>query len=251
MSLLLIDIDHFKAFNDTYGHLAGDDCIRQVAETIQNCTNRAGDIVARYGGEEFVVLLTNTPESGARHVAEQMRLAVMNRAIAHRESSASEYVTVSIGGATLSNTQSTDFTHLLHAADQHLYRSKEGGRNQVTVRQFTPQPKLLLLDQNNSTHPILEQLSSHCTVIRTQSYADAISHLQQQAPDIVMLDDDNIDDALHFCQQLESLDALRVPIILVTAHERARELAKQVQWVVLSKPVDSRQLLANINRFLI
>lgn len=251
ISILLLDIDHFKAYNDCYGHLAGDECIRRVAEAIAECANRPSDIVARYGGEEFIVLLTNTPESGARHVAEQIRQATLSLAIEHRESSASEYVTISVGGATLVNTQNGELTALVHAADQALYRSKDAGRNCVSVRQFTPLPKLLLLDKNADTKALIEkQLLNYCSLIDAPSYTDALSAAQQQNPDIVVLDDDNLDNALNFCRSLSDLNAVRVPVILLTNEENTTS-DHYDQLLVLPKPVDSRSLLANINRFLV
>ena len=251
ISILLLDIDHFKAYNDCYGHLAGDECIRRVAEAIAECANRPGDIVARYGGEEFIVLLTNTPESGARHVAEQIRQATMALAIEHRESSASEHVTISVGGATLVNTQNGELNALVHAADQSLYRSKDSGRNCVSVRQFTPLPKLLLLDHNAATRSLIEkQLLNYCSLIDAPTYTDALSAAQQQNPDIVVLDDDNIHNALNFCRSLSDLNAVRVPVILLTNEENT-STEQYDQLLVLPKPVDSRSLLANINRFLV
>ncbi len=252
LSLLLLDIDHFKAYNDCYGHLAGDDCIRKVSDAIAQCANRPGDMVARYGGEEFVVLLTNTPESGARHVAEQIRLAIAHLKIEHRESSAAEYITISIGGAALTNTHTANLKHLIHAADQSLYRAKDAGRNRATVRQFTPLPKLLLLDKHMHTQPLIEQqLLNHCNLITVDSYTDALRASQQQNPDVVVIDDDNSEDALNFCHNLAQLDTLRVPVILVSSSESASNLAPFEQIIVLPKPLDSRSLLANINRFLV
>ncbi|WP_394201956.1 GGDEF domain-containing response regulator [Marinagarivorans algicola] len=252
LSVLLLDIDHFKTFNDTYGHIAGDDCIRSVADAIAQSANRPGDIVARYGGEEFVVLLTNTPESGARHVAEQIRLAVASLQIAHKNSNASEFVTLCVGGATLNNTHNGDLSSLIHAADQGLYRAKGAGRNCVSVKQFTPLPKLLLLDKHAHTKPLIErQLLSHCTLINVDSYTDALSATQQQRPDIVVIDDDDIHEALNFCKNLSELDAVRVPVILVTADDGSSAQSPFDQLVILPKPLDSRSLLANINRFLV
>lgn len=252
ISILLLDIDHFKAYNDTYGHLAGDDCIREVSQAISASANRPGDMVARYGGEEFVVLLTNTPESGARHVAELIRASVVNMHIPHRESSASEYVTISIGGATLNNTPNGDLSSLLHAADQALYRSKGAGRNCINIRQYTPLPKLLLLDQHSHTRPLIEkQLLNHCSLIMTDSYTDALSATQQQSPDVVVLDDNDAKEALNFCRNLAELDAVRVPVILVTGDQEEPGKSYFDQLVILPKPLDSRSLLANINRFLV
>ncbi len=134
LSLILIDIDHFKQYNDHYGHGAGDDCLRQVAQALAHCGERPLDLVARYGGEEFVALLPETESDGALHLAEQMRVAVEALAIPHARSSAGSVVTLSIGVATHRPDQAkTDLRHLQECADQALYRAKHQGRNQVQV----------------------------------------------------------------------------------------------------------------------
>lgn len=127
-SLVLIDIDHFKRFNDAYGHPAGDDCLRRVAQELATCVGRPSDVVARYGGEEFAVLLPDTDAKGALAVAEKMRLAVQNLGIAHRDNSAAPVVTISVGCAT---TDVAPPAQLLAAADIALYDAKHGGRNRV------------------------------------------------------------------------------------------------------------------------
>ena len=134
LSLLLIDIDHFKQYNDHYGHGAGDECLRQVAQVLARYGERPLDLVARYGGEEFIALLPETEINGALHLAEQMRAAVETLSIPHARSSVGSVVTLSIGVAThgLDSTK-TDLRHLQECADQALYRAKHQGRNQVQV----------------------------------------------------------------------------------------------------------------------
>src|SRR5690606_13663159 len=107
LSILLLDIDHFKAYNDAYGHPAGDECIKLVAKILTKSLNRSCDVVARYGGEEFIALLPNTPELGAQHLGEQIRKAIERNKIAHKESPVSAYVTVSIGASVVNFTTGT------------------------------------------------------------------------------------------------------------------------------------------------
>lgn len=131
LSVLLLDVDHFKAYNDHYGHLAGDECLRQISRTIQSAGRRPGDHVARYGGEEFVVLLPATDQDGALIVAEQIREAVFARRVEHH-ASADRIVTISIGASSLIPLNVYDRPdHLVAAADQALYRAKAAGRNRV------------------------------------------------------------------------------------------------------------------------
>ena len=132
LSLLMMDIDHFKMFNDSYGHQHGDECLKLVAQTISDVARRSGDIVARYGGEEFAVILPNTGLTAAEVIADRIRRAVENLRITHRSSASNAFVTMSIGGAT-TVTQDIDVASLVSAADQALYSAKRGGRNRIRV----------------------------------------------------------------------------------------------------------------------
>src|SRR5271156_2712666 len=132
ISLLLIDVDHFKSFNDIHGHLRGDDCLRQIAQVILGLVSRPADLVARYGGEEFALVLTNTPESGARQIAERIRSAVQLLDIPH-EGNPHGVVTVSIGCATRTPKVDSKLEGLIAAADNALYKAKNAGRNAIEV----------------------------------------------------------------------------------------------------------------------
>ncbi len=129
ISIIMIDIDHFKLFNDTYGHIAGDECLKSVAHALKGSCNRAGDLVARYGGEEFVAILPNT--SDAISLAEKCRLNVESLRIAHEASPTSKYVTVSLGVSTVIPTENSPFIAFTRHADRALYNAKETGRNRV------------------------------------------------------------------------------------------------------------------------
>lgn len=132
LSLLLIDVDYFKSFNDVYGHLAGDRCLQSIAGAIQERLRRPPDLLARYGGEEFVVVLPNTPMAGAEVMAENVMTAVEQCMIEH---SGSPYgcVTVSLGYATAIATMDSSPMNLLKAADDAMYRAKAEGRNRIRV----------------------------------------------------------------------------------------------------------------------
>ncbi|WP_326489736.1 diguanylate cyclase [Paraburkholderia sp. ZP32-5] len=132
VGFLMIDVDNFKAYNDTYGHVAGDEVLRSVAHTIEACLGRSPDLAARFGGEEFAVVLPGTSAGGLRLLAEKIRLAVEALGIAH-SGSASSIVTISIGAATLVPSASDPVTTLIEAADVGLYRAKRDGKNQVAV----------------------------------------------------------------------------------------------------------------------
>ncbi|MDX9975133.1 MAG: diguanylate cyclase [FCB group bacterium] len=131
VSLLMIDLDYFKQYNDCNGHPAGDECLKRVAQALYGSTARRWDLVARYGGEEFAAILPDTNQSGAVNVAQAMLAAVEALAIPHADSRTCPIVTVSIGCASL--TPSPDITPqaLIAAADRALYRAKGEGRNQI------------------------------------------------------------------------------------------------------------------------
>ncbi|MCA1743706.1 MAG: diguanylate cyclase [Desulfonatronovibrio sp.] len=132
LSILMMDIDNFKPYNDNYGHGAGDDCLRSVARTLKNTLVRPTDLIARYGGEEFVALLPDTDHQGALHVAQELCSAVQNLAIKHDYSPTASVVTMSVGAAAYSSDNSVESREkLLKMADQALYQAKENGRNQV------------------------------------------------------------------------------------------------------------------------
>ncbi|MDR5900305.1 diguanylate cyclase [Halomonas vilamensis] len=129
-SVIMMDIDHFKGFNDNYGHGAGDNCLQKVARALANTLLRPADIIARYGGEEFVALLPNTNSEGAGKMAEDLRSAVESLAVINEYSSAARVVTLSLGVATLdTDGDETMLSELLKQADDALYKAKEGGRN--------------------------------------------------------------------------------------------------------------------------
>lgn len=130
-SLLLIDIDHFKKFNDRYGHLAGDLCLQRMARVIQDCLRRPGDVVARHGGEEFMVVLPNTEETFAAGVAERIRQAVEGLDIRHESSTTALHLTVSVGVVACKALPQVGVDQVISRAEQALHQAKSEGRNRV------------------------------------------------------------------------------------------------------------------------
>jgi len=131
LSLLMIDVDYFKPFNDHYGHGTGDACLIQIAQALQAGMNRPMDLLARYGGEEFVALLPGTSLEGACNVAESLRQIVASLRIPHAGSSIAEHVTISVGVACRAQSDPKSTSFLLRQADQALYQAKQSGRNKI------------------------------------------------------------------------------------------------------------------------
>lgn len=135
LSLMMCDVDFFKNYNDSYGHIAGDDCLKEIAATLSNSFNRASDLVARYGGEEFAIILPGITSNKALGIAQELIKEIQERRLPYGSSPIGEFVTISIGVATMQSDELTNSTSILSAADKALYQAKESGRN--NARQYS------------------------------------------------------------------------------------------------------------------
>ena len=137
LSLILIDVDFFHFYNESYGHLLGDDCLKKVAQILANTSQRATDLAARYGGEEFVIVLPHTPHESAKQLAERIQQAIAALKISHCKSTVSSYVTLSIGVATIIPDKETEITDFINSADQALFKAKKFGRDRIEIAEFS------------------------------------------------------------------------------------------------------------------
>jgi len=133
LSIIILDIDYFKLYNDNYGHQAGDECIKELAESINSSINRSSDVAARYGGEEFIIILPESGMEGALKVSEKLQDNLSKKRIEHKHSKVSDYVTVSIGISTIIPSLNLTPQLIVKQSDEALYRSKNAGRNKISV----------------------------------------------------------------------------------------------------------------------
>lgn len=136
LPLILIDVDYFKNYNDTYGHLLGDDCLKKIAEILQKMSQRATDLAARYGGEEFVLVLPNTSQCGAQKVAQRIKAAIAHQTIHHKSSSVSKYITLSMGIMTIIPNTMMEMADFIRRTDQALFKAKSEGRDRIVSMDY-------------------------------------------------------------------------------------------------------------------
>ena len=136
LALLMIDIDYFKQYNDTFGHLKGDECLKNIATTLTNNLNRSADFVARYGGEEFCILMPETDLSGAKTFAKKIHSSIIELKIDNPGSDVSKYLTISIGIAAVIPGRSDSYMDLIYTSDKALYKAKKDGRNIIRSKRY-------------------------------------------------------------------------------------------------------------------
>lgn len=188
ISALMIDVDHFKLFNDHYGHPAGDTCLKKVTQAIKSCLHRSADILGRYGGEEFVVLLPETDAKGAMRVAQAISEALEHLALRHDVSPTTNFVTASIGGATCLRTTGHDLEELIKNADRALYKAKRAGRNRSWIDEVATHKTLLLADTNQDlVNHFSSHLQAHFNLLIADSQRECLELAVDLHPDLILL----------------------------------------------------------------
>ena len=188
ISALMIDVDHFKLFNDHYGHPAGDACLKKVTQAIKSCLHRSTDILGRYGGEEFIVLLPETDAKGAMRVAQSIGEALETLELRHDVSPTSQFVTASIGGATCLRTTGHDLEELIKNADRALYKAKRAGRNRSWVDEVATHKTLLLADNNQDLVSYFSNhLQTHFNLLVADSQRECLELAVELHPDLLLL----------------------------------------------------------------
>ncbi len=237
LTILMLDVDFFKNFNDLYGHAAGDECLRLVAECLKAMVHRAPDLVGRYGGEEFAILLPETDREGGLAVGERVRKGIAELAIAHASSTVAGVVTVSVGVVTTKTDDAATPEHIMELADQALYRAKRAGRNRLEsapepeskpARKQDSQPTMVRLvwraaaesghRQTDLQHQALFAAANQLLAVAVET-PDPRLCVAQMSQIVVQIQD-------HFRQEERLLARIGFPDALEHLREHERELAK-------------------------
>ncbi|GAB1263504.1 diguanylate cyclase [Aurantivibrio infirmus] len=254
VSVLMIDVDHFKTYNDYYGHHAGDDCLKKVAQILKQTLHRPADILARYGGEEFIALLPDTDLSGAKVVADALRTAIEDAGIPHERSNHSEFVTVSIGGASADHTTGLPRQELGKEADKALYEAKDSGRNCTKVRQIAPHKTVLIADEDNEMLALLSDvLRKEYNILTTNNGVECLEIIHNIHPDLLILDESlerNSEVNIHENIAEDKLTA-KMPTISIGSKETiTNSKFSKASNRYLQKPIEADNLLTTIYRIL-
>lgn len=257
ISALMIDVDHFKLYNDHYGHLAGDTCLKKVTQAIKSCLHRPSDLLGRFGGEEFVALLPDTDINGAFRVAEAINKAVAAEGLHHEVSPTSNAVTVSVGGASCVNTNGHTLEELIKTADRALYKAKRSGRNRALVDEVAIHRTLLIVDPSQDTpQKITALMQSRCNVLTTDCIDEAIDIALDVRPDLMIVDADlAAENDYKLCRELgKKPKTSLIPLLLLSASGCESQAIPEQHCNVrgcLTKPIDEQSLVKKVQELLI
>ncbi len=230
IAVLMLDLDHFKEYNDHYGHPAGDTCLQKVSAAIKDVLQRSGDLFGRYGGEEFIVVLANTNIKGTLKVSEDIRRAVESLKIAHTNSSTSDYVTVSIGGSVTPHSNDHSLEDVIKHADTALYKAKKHGRNQVCVEEFLFRihKNVLVLDANSDMLLALNNiLKDRCQIVTADNCEECLELIDAVKPEIIFINNQSPEfpNSEQYRNLVFKMAEQEIPLIQLQAEE-ANKLVK-------------------------
>lgn len=256
MSVLMIDVDHFKLYNDHYGHPAGDTCLKKITQAIRDCLNRPFDLLGRYGGEEFIVLLPETDSCGSMRVADAINAELERVSLRHEVSPTHRNVTVSIGGASCAHATSYSLEDLIKRADRALYKAKHSGRNRSLVDDIAIHKIILVVEQDTSaTKLLIQMLTPQYNILYTENAEEALDICLDIHPDAIIMDiataDEN-DERL--CRQLARNPKTNpIPIVLISDSSCSMRPVSDLTIGIrgcLEKPIEKDALLQKL-QFLI
>ncbi|MCK9503263.1 MAG: diguanylate cyclase [Porticoccaceae bacterium] len=235
-ALLMLDIDHFKEFNDAYGHLAGDSCLQAVAACLLQVVDPDCHILARYGGEEFIVFLNNIDRNGVLALSGDILVAVEALGIPHARSPVSHFVTVSVGVSLTLSPENHSLQQLIGAADKLLYRAKNNGRNQVNLEELDSHRTILIaVDVCADQKALIAMLAELGNIITAENSKECLEIARYIIPDLIVIEQALSGGAgRKICKILkQSRNTAHIPIILMVDHSGGG----MVSDIELVKPV--------------
>ena len=257
LALLMLDIDHFKLFNDFYGHPSGDQCLKQIAQTLKGVAQRPTDTVGRYGGEEFIILLPDTDLEGAILIGEKIKQAISDLNIEHKQSKSSDRVSASIGISFNNTTSGRNLSDIIKYADELMYQSKNEGRDRVTTKIYQPNSTILIAyDDCVSLTEMKVQLSEHYRVLTSTNGEECIDLAKVEKPDLILMDINiPVIDGIEVSKNLKGdRSTSSIPIILTSAviddSEKHSIIKESHANAFMGKPIDNTRLLQKINNFI-
>lgn len=256
LAVIMGDVDHFKLYNDNYGHTQGDECLKVVSQAMQGSSSRDSDIIARFGGEEFVMLLPNTDKEGAEIVGQRILDNLFNANVPHDFSQASDRVSMSIGVATTRSVTQINVEDFIDFADGLLYRSKQNGRNQLTVDCYTPPKTILVVDDNPIELQVVDSLlNQSAKIVLAHSGQEALDVISHSNVDMIFLDVMMPGmNGFEVSKQLRSnKQTSHIPIVFMSSCDLGtlKQGAKENMGNgYLHKPYTQEDLLRKVSRFL-
>lgn len=253
-ALAMFDADHFKTYNDSYGHMAGDSCLLAVASALQAVADNNQALLARYGGEEFIVFLPNCDQSAALHFAETARAAIEALGILHAFSPTG-LVTASVGIAVTSSPENHSLDQLIASADKQLYRAKSGGRNQVSLEALDSHKTILIgLEDRHHLQALSAMLAALGNIVTADSGRECIEIADYINPDLIIIGS-SLTDSNGFLAStsLRELPAtLTTPILVVRhgQHQRGVEQSRRGINGYLSTPFDEDDIHQVVGEFI-
>lgn len=257
-SVLMIDVDHFKPYNDHYGHPAGDECLRLIVAGIKECLHRPSDLLGRFGGEEFIVLLPETDRAGAERVAQCINQKIRALHLEHKFSPTASVITLSIGGATCNYTTGHKLEEVIKNADRALYKAKNSGRDCARVEDLASHRTLLIAERNtNQLHRTSQLLEEECNIVTADNCEECLEIAETVHPDLILVDAET---AFHndnfLCRQLAQRPATAmIPLLVFTDSDYperllAKEFIKPRSLAWLQKPFTKEALRAKVQSLL-
>lgn len=255
--IIMIDIDHFKLYNDNYGHIEGDNCLKKVSHALAQSIQRPCDMVARFGGEEFIAILPDTRLEGGKILAEKMRDNIEKLGITHKHSPLNEVITISIGVSSCLNPRNTAITDLIASADKSLYKSKKLGRNRVEGKDISINKQVLIVDDDSYTLRLIqEMLADNYEVTTANSGDDCLQQLDECLPDLI-LSDINMPkmNGLKLCRSLKDNERTQsIPFLFMSTEAKEnyiQDIKKAGGSGFISKPLDETLLHRKLQNFLL